>query len=32
MASRGTPTFVINGRVINDTNVWAGIEPLLRGG
>jgi len=28
----GTPTFLINGRVINDTNVWAGIEPLLRGG
>lgn len=28
----GTPTFVINGRVINDTNVWSGIEPLLRGG
>jgi len=27
----GTPTFVINGRVISDTNVWAGIEPLLRG-
>jgi protein-disulfide isomerase len=27
----GTPTFVINGRVITDTNVWAGIEPLLRG-
>ena len=27
----GTPTFVINGRVVNDTNVWAGIEPLLRG-
>lgn len=27
----GTPTFVINGRVI-DTNVWSGIEPLLRGG
>ena len=28
----GTPTFVINGRVITDTNVWSGIEPLLRGG
>jgi protein-disulfide isomerase len=27
----GTPTFVINGRVITDTNVWSGIEPLLRG-
>lgn len=27
----GTPTFVINGRVAN-TNVWAGIEPLLRPG
>jgi len=27
----GTPTFVINGRVIEDTNNWAGIEPLLRG-
>lgn len=27
----GTPSFVINGRVINDTNVWSGIEPLLRG-
>lgn len=27
----GTPTFVINGRVINDTNIWSGIEPLLRG-
>ena len=27
----GTPTFVINGRVA-DTNVWAGIEPLLRAG
>lgn len=27
----GTPTFVINGRVA-DTNVWSGIEPLLRGG
>jgi protein-disulfide isomerase len=27
----GTPTFVINGRVIEDTNTWAGIEPLLRG-
>jgi len=25
----GTPTFVINGQVAN-TNVWAGIEPLLR--
>ena len=28
----GTPTFVINGRVVNDTNVWSGIEPLLRAG
>jgi protein-disulfide isomerase len=28
----GTPTFVINGRVITDTNIWSGIEPLLRGG
>jgi protein-disulfide isomerase len=28
----GTPTFVINGRVITDTNMWSGIEPLLRGG
>ena len=28
----GTPTFVINGRVITDTNSWSGIEPLLRGG
>lgn len=27
----GTPTFVINGRVITDTNEWSGIEPLLRG-
>lgn len=27
----GTPTFVINGRVVNDTNIWSGIEPLLRG-
>jgi protein-disulfide isomerase len=27
----GTPTFVINGQVAN-TNVWAGIEPLLRPG
>ena len=27
----GTPTFFINGRTISDTNVWAGIEPLLRG-
>ncbi|HEY5710707.1 MAG TPA: thioredoxin domain-containing protein [Allosphingosinicella sp.] len=27
----GTPTFVINGRTITDTNVWSGIEPLLRG-
>jgi protein-disulfide isomerase len=27
----GTPTFVINGRVA-DTNVWSGIEPLLRAG
>lgn len=27
----GTPTFIINGRVA-DTNVWAGIEPLLRSG
>jgi len=28
----GTPTFVINGRVITDSNEWSGIEPLLRGG
>jgi protein-disulfide isomerase len=28
----GTPTFVINGRVVNDTHVWSGIEPLLSGG
>lgn len=27
----GTPTFIINGRTITDTNVWAGIEPLLGG-
>jgi protein-disulfide isomerase len=27
----GTPTFVINGRTVTDTNVWAGIEPLLGG-
>lgn len=27
----GTPTFVINGRTVNDTNSWSGIEPLLRG-
>ena len=27
----GTPTFVINGQVA-DTNVWSGIEPLLRAG
>jgi protein-disulfide isomerase len=27
----GTPTFIINGRTITDTNVWAGIEPLLSG-
>jgi protein-disulfide isomerase len=27
----GTPTFVINGRVIENNNTWAGIEPLLRG-
>jgi protein-disulfide isomerase len=27
----GTPTFVINGRVITQTNEWSGIEPLLRG-
>jgi protein-disulfide isomerase len=27
----GTPTFLINGRTITDTNVWSGIEPLLRG-
>ncbi len=27
----GTPTFVVNGRTITDTNTWAGIEPLLRG-
>jgi protein-disulfide isomerase len=26
----GTPTFSINGRLV-ETNVWAGIEPLLRG-
>ena len=26
---QGTPTFVINGRMAN-TNVWAGIEPLLQ--
>lgn len=26
----GTPTFFINGRQV-ETNVWAGIEPLLRG-
>jgi protein-disulfide isomerase len=26
----GTPTFMINGRLV-ETNVWAGIEPLLRG-
>ena len=26
----GTPTFAINGRIVQ-TNVWAGIEPLLRG-
>jgi protein-disulfide isomerase len=26
----GTPTFLINGRLV-ETNVWAGIEPLLRG-
>ncbi len=26
-----TPTFMINGRMV-ETNVWAGIEPLLRGG
>lgn len=25
----GTPTFTINGQMVN-TNVWAGIEPLLR--
>lgn len=28
----GTPTFVINGRVITNTNSWSGIEPLLSGG
>ncbi|HST36896.1 MAG TPA: thioredoxin domain-containing protein [Allosphingosinicella sp.] len=28
----GTPTFVINGRVVTDTNAWPGIEPRLRGG
>lgn len=28
----GTPTFVINGRVVTDTNSWSGIEPRLRGG
>lgn len=27
----GTPTFVINGRTVTDTNSWSGIEPLLRG-
>ena len=27
----GTPTFFINGRAVN-TNVWSGIEPLLRAG
>lgn len=27
----GTPTFVVNGRTITDTNTWSGIEPLLRG-
>jgi protein-disulfide isomerase len=27
----GTPTFVINGQVVTDTNSWPGIEPLLRG-
>lgn len=27
---RGTPTFLINGRVAS-VNTWAGIEPLLRG-
>ena len=26
----GTPTFVINGRPVQE-NSWAGIEPLLRG-
>lgn len=26
----GTPTFMINGRQV-ETNIWAGIEPLLRG-
>ena len=26
----GTPTFAINGRIVQ-ANVWAGIEPLLRG-
>jgi protein-disulfide isomerase len=25
----GTPTFFINGRIL-DTNVWAGVEPLIR--
>jgi hypothetical protein len=28
----GTPTFVINGRVVDDTNAWSGIEPRLGGG
>ena len=28
----GTPTFVINGQVVTDTNVWSGIEPMLRAG
>ena len=26
----GTPTFAINGRIV-EANIWAGIEPLLRG-
>ena len=30
-AVEGTPTFIVNGRTITDTNVWAGIEPLLGG-
>jgi protein-disulfide isomerase len=25
----GTPAFFINGRIL-DTNVWGGIEPLIR--
>jgi protein-disulfide isomerase len=25
----GTPTFFINGQVL-DTNIWAGVEPLIR--